>query len=333
MQENFLKNFLPLFFIFSLVSKAFFCETLHPNQLYHLGKFEEAAFQYLRSSDDPESLFYASVCFEKLGQKDEARKIRETIVQQFPRSAFAEEALFFNLLEETHPDLKKLEESPYQAYFLIQQGDKSSLLKCLSLLEKPKNSYFLELKHHTFFALARLEPHVEYGLAYLRQSMREETPPAIEQERDFLFALFYSKTNKKQAVKYIDKSIKKYDNIVKNPYLFKLLKLKGQLLDSIEVLNRAEGAFLPNQTEEEELLDLWLSKAQIFFQEGQEDSALNQLAAIINSPVASIKRVEAMVLRQEVFTKMGRPDLASRHLATVNSLKEELTRCKTGSDF
>ena len=326
MQVIFLKYFLPLFF--GALQPV---ETAH--QLFYQDHFDQAAEIYLQRSEDPESLFYASVCFEKMGQKEKAFALRETLFQKFPTSSFGEESLFFNLLEEKNPNLSRLEGRPYLAYFLLSRGGKENLLKCLTLLEKPTHPYFLELKHRAYLELASLEweerhdpLHLEYGLAFLRQSTREASPPSIEQERDYLFALFYSETSQKQAIKWIDRSIKKYENekIVKNPYLFKLLKLKGQLLGSMKVLNLAEGAFLPNQTSEEELLDLWLTKAYLFFRNHEEDAALNQLAAIINSPVASIKRVEAMVLRQEVFTRMGRTDLAARHSTTVNQLRKEL---------
>lgn len=343
MQENFLKNFLTFIFALFLLPKTIFCEPLHTaHQLFHHEQFEEAADLYLQRSDDPESLFYASVCFEKLRKKERARQIREEIAQKFSFSPFAEEAIFFNLLGTAYPNLEPLKGSQYLAYFLILEGGVENLKKSLSLLEKPKSSYFLELKHRAFLDLAKLEYeqrenpiHLEYGLAYLRQSLREESLSSIEQERDYLFALFYSENNKRQALKWMDKSIKKYekDQIVKNPYLFKLFKLKGKLLESIPILELAENAFLPNQTNEEELLDLWLLKAQLYVKENLEDSALNQLAAIINSPVASIKRLEAMVLRQEVFTRMGRVDLASRHSTTLNTLRKELRACKTGSEY
>ena len=343
MQENFLKIFLTLIFGIFPTAKTLFCadpKAAHP--LFYNGQFDEAASLYLQCTEDPESLFYASVCFEKLGNKERAHHIREEIYRNFSFSPFAEEALFFNLLESIDRNLDLLKESPYLAYFLILKGGHEHLNRALSLLDKPKSPYFLELKHRALLDLAKLEYeqnedpiHIEYGLALLRQSTREESPPQIEQERDYLFAQFFAKNSKKQALKWIDKSIKKYEkeNIVKNPYLFKLFKLKGRLLESLEPLELAENAFLPNQLPDEELLDLWLLKTHYFLRHRLEDLALNQLAAIINSPVASIKRIEAMALRQEVFTTMGRLDLASRHSATLNTLRKELNGCKTGSDF
>ena len=318
---------------------------MSPHSLFYSHKFEEAYRLYIDSKEDPESLFYAALCLEKLNKHDEANLIRKQIFEQFPNSPFAEESLFFYLLETKSTDFHLLEGSQYLSYFLFLEGEKAfksedfitsknKFIKACALLERPKNSYFFELKHRTFLNLAKIEyalsqkeekgVHIEYGLAYLRQSMREETAPEIAAERDFLFAVLYSEKNEAQALKWIDKCLKKYDAVAKDPFLFKLLKLKGELLQSIEILELGEKAFSPQFLQEEDLLEVWLLKARIYFKNKDSSSALNQLGTIINSPVVSIKRLEAMVLRQEVFKSMGRIDLASRHARVLQTLRKEL---------
>lgn len=303
---------------------------VEPHQLFHAGNYREAYLHYSSKQEDPESLFYAAVSLKKMGQTEESFQLLKEIGERFPESPFGEEALFFTLLEKRESQVQLPKSSRYRAYFVMVDGEKwldqenyeeaaSLFRQAIDLLKDVGKGYFLELKQRAFLDLAKVELalgrgdpiHFDYGLSLLRQSERED-PALFNAERDYLFAALYAKKHVPHALKWIDKALKR----TLDPYPFFLLKLKGELTRSIPLLEKAEMAYLP-LIPEEELLDLWVTKAKILQEEGDLSSALNLLGTIINSPVASVKRLEAMVLRQKIFTLMGRIDLASRQGTSV----------------
>jgi hypothetical protein len=246
----------------------------------------------------------------------------------------------------------KFPKSEYLAYFWtlkVEELLKDELYKeaktisenIILQLSNSNVPYFIELKHKALLSAAKSEYglslqsedkglHIEYGIADLRRSLREESSSLIEQERDYLFALFYLEKDEKRGLKWINRTLDKFasENIEKSPFLFKLLKLKSDyawkkndLPLTALCIEQALCAYIPKYVADDDYLDLMLLKAKVALLGQDQDAALNHLAAIINSPVVSIKRLEALYFRQEIFSIMGRPDLAARHLEPMQHLR------------
>lgn len=93
-----------------------------------------------------------------------------------------------------------------------------------------------------------------------------------------------------------------------------IAKRAGRLDESLDLLAKAEEAAKGNVLNSDERLELWLERSDCYRQLGHLDKAMLELSRVINDDSISSHRLQAMVLRAEIYELQGRPELAQRQL-------------------
>ncbi len=102
-------------------------------------------------------------------------------------------------------------------------------------------------------------------------------------------------------------------------YFLQAILLKKELLykEALQFLERVERHPAFHSFSQEERLQLWIEKSLSFRELGEYGESMKWLSYVINEEAASQKRIEAMLLRADLYQLQGRKALALRQLEAV----------------
>lgn len=307
-------------------------------------RFEEV---YRRSDCPDEALIARYLAFqiaEKAGDGQSVQAHRKALFEQFRESPLTEEALIVQELpkEAFQAHMRRMEtlfpDSPYLSLLwykkglnLIAQMRQSEAVSYLERAEKQLIDHPLEesgllekvtiTKIDCFLELARgakgSKKSIYYKLAQEALEPLGQEAPAKLLRAQLLFDQGDHRGAQQLADALIHQCVaeqisKSQELALAHQLLAKIHRQEGRLQESMDELEAALEAYLPDQEPLDLPLTLHIARSSLLKEMGDCEGALKTLSSAINAPIISPLRVEAMKMRADLFDSMGRKDLAKR---------------------
>ncbi len=285
------------------------------NALIHL---KEMPNLYPQSKHLPIAYFLLGLqAKEKMSVCKEAQNLQDYQVQAF--SYFLKVISSFEELANSEPIENAKQEDLKNVYFrslidyaslALETMDKSALETSIYQLNRIKDLYFT--------CENTLTKELKERYAY---------PPLLEEIDYLLSKTLLANFQSEMAQKTLEDLVKKYGDLnIKKSYWLTLAYYELGRIESkkqchekaLTYFKLADESSYNNLISGEEKLKIWMESSNSLRALGRFDEAMLYLSFVINENISSSTRIEAMLLRSELYQLQGRHELAIKQLEAVS---------------